>query len=1135
MSDHQEPPPKKRNRLSLSCNYCKKRKVKCDRNKPCSSCVKYHVAEQCEYPIFADGYKPAVSPSDDSSPSIGNRPTFAIRSSNNEYEPSFPMVNESTKLKFNLSPPNFVITQSNSPNQSIGTSESPNDAVSAPHVMSELEILKDRIRILESSFNPEHSGKFAKSTHNSPKFTPTPWNQLNSSGFKTANILEQNNTSARYESYSPSPVLKLPTNVTVTAPTPINGSGLNLYNNPGLYPMADQNSEVRLSPLKWTPIQHGPSNYLNAPINSDPGLLYDGPKGKVNAEIKSKFVAVNVYQSADEVIDFYSGYNPRFLKDGNRKIIFGIFAWITFLRKDRGLKRVYDYLQSKYEKDLLTSSWVINKGAEMPIPAERKEEIEASQTETEFRKKITDIEASNDCKPYAEFNVSGKNDFNSNQSEGVKSKLNEGAISLGLTVFEGDISQELALADQIAHILPCKKVIWLLINKFFTHVYPYMPFFDELSFKSEIARIIGPEDYVEQKVEKLNVEKRLDFAYVGIMLLMIRLAYLSLFSNRKQVNEFNLKNTDPNPKSQELKYLLSNPISIQVIDTAQICANQFDLLKKTGLVVLQLVYALRLYSMFGSEKGDGADGGASQTSNGMIVQVAISMGINREPDKFEDFSPNEKVNNLVRKLWFFMVITDLIQGYQYGNPLAIDEKYFDIRLPYYKKGNENIEDVDMEKDVISTFAYFEKYYKKLKGLLDTAMQVRDPTKVKDLVERLSDFETFVQNTFGNIQDYMTPFSQELYHYPFIKTMKCKNFLNLNNFIISVLLHLYYHYEVSQPRLAIYYFKKIVSLGVLQIMPFYDDLIGNNHINFGESADLILNPSIMAFVHKTNQFNVSLFIKANATISFLKKSPNHAKDMKNNYDYQIRFYEYCKLSKAIEKVIKYGITTMSRLSNRYYYAWRITKAHSYILQLVSKSSTYENGSFKELATNFLSLPVEDIDDLTLLYNITLKQIDKHKEQGEFSEDNEAREYPNDSSRTTNQVMTPRSNCTFAMSRNDGTFAMGNNKHQGQSQRSYKDQTNQNESEYSMPENVTPTSTGKINQDSDTPHSNTTDNEFLDMVHDKEIDNLWFLLTGDSFGDRGTAMKGTIEGIDYDNLLPNDIFGELLNGRHGDYDF
>ncbi|GMG22914.1 unnamed protein product [Ambrosiozyma monospora] len=41
--------PKKRNRRTLVCSYCRKRKIKCDKQMPCHNCVKTHRANTCKY------------------------------------------------------------------------------------------------------------------------------------------------------------------------------------------------------------------------------------------------------------------------------------------------------------------------------------------------------------------------------------------------------------------------------------------------------------------------------------------------------------------------------------------------------------------------------------------------------------------------------------------------------------------------------------------------------------------------------------------------------------------------------------------------------------------------------------------------------------------------------------------------------------------------------------------------------------------------------------------------------------------------------------------------------------------------------------------------------------------------------
>ena len=51
----------KRNRIQLSCTHCRHAKLKCDREKPCSQCVKKGRASICTFTAPATRKRPAVS------------------------------------------------------------------------------------------------------------------------------------------------------------------------------------------------------------------------------------------------------------------------------------------------------------------------------------------------------------------------------------------------------------------------------------------------------------------------------------------------------------------------------------------------------------------------------------------------------------------------------------------------------------------------------------------------------------------------------------------------------------------------------------------------------------------------------------------------------------------------------------------------------------------------------------------------------------------------------------------------------------------------------------------------------------------------------------------------------------------
>lgn len=121
---------KKRNRITLSCNYCKRRKVKCDRGQPCSSCVKYNVPGLCEYNAFVNS----------ENQHMGELPPFTVQSSNGLKKSKFDVNNEIMK------------------------SQEAQDTDTTVH--SELEMLKDKIRQIEASIT------VSSLSQQSPNFTP---------------------------------------------------------------------------------------------------------------------------------------------------------------------------------------------------------------------------------------------------------------------------------------------------------------------------------------------------------------------------------------------------------------------------------------------------------------------------------------------------------------------------------------------------------------------------------------------------------------------------------------------------------------------------------------------------------------------------------------------------------------------------------------------------------------------------------------------------------------------------------------------------------------------------------------------------------------------------------------------------
>lgn len=885
---------KRRNRISLSCNLCKKRKVKCNRHHPCSACVKTNIAAQCTY--------------NDSQEKIDEFNDASVLTSTFSVKKSY----------------NGKITKPGDTNTVV------------PEVQSELNMLKNKIREIEANLKP---------------------NQLSASETNTPKLNDNSQSNQFYSSSERTPIsLNFP--LTPQGP-PISTTQSNF---PPIWMNHLNNSSGSINGSFLTTSL--PS--LNWPQNNTPIEVHDNLSDskrdiyKFNVYTNLKFSGINPYGNEDDTINFYDGYSSIHIRDMSRRLNHGPFSWLVITKRDIYLRKLWLYVRSRKKKQK-EHMWPLVK----PVAAAAPEVI---VSEVKFRKKAIDQEEG-DCRLYKDKARERELLYSSEERMEIKSRMNKQTLSLGLTLYEGKMDKELELIEKVEIILPKKRVVWTLINKFFLTLYPFIPFIDEITFKSEMVRMLGPEDYTEENFKGLKIEKKIDFGYIGILLIMLRLSYLSIFSNKKQLNDDILKNNDPSPKLQELNYLLSNPVNLDVIDLAQLCLNQFELFRKSNLIVFQFAVLMRLYHMLSPEDGNGIDGGDTQIFGGLLIQMAYTLGFNREPDNFNEVQSDEKTNNLCRKIWYYLMKDDLLHACQLGAPFNIELKYFDTKIPVYKEGNENIVDVEMEKAILKMFHSFVDYYIRMRQILELALDIRSVIKLKEFTSMISDFENYISKIFGSIKDYLTPFDPQTFVYPFRKIAKFKSLIEIRSFLLTIYCHIFLYYEERDNLwLAFFYIKKLFAVCCTEFIPECFKMLLDNLENFGEGADLMLNSTLILMLQRTNQFTFTILARVNETIHQMKTTEQQ--------EVNVNMVKLCKLSRLVQKNIEYCICTVSRLSNRYYHAWRVTKAHSHILGTLIGEEFYAEQSEKH-KNLFSQISNEDLDEIISIFEYAESKMDPRR--------------------------------------------------------------------------------------------------------------------------------------------------------------
>lgn len=681
-------------------------------------------------------------------------------------------------------------------------------------------------------------------------------------------------------------------------------------------------------------------------FDMDKGL--PSPNFAIGKSLESLY-ANNPYHSDSDEINFSEGYTPIYDRGVAGRKYYGPLSFYSLVKVDPALTKLHDTIKR-------------NKTSIFKIPQQ-----EDNAKEELFRAKLTDMEGENLTRPY---DASVGNKLVHLKTNMPEKQMN--CIGLGLSFYQGEINQELELLKKIELILPNKRVIWKLFRRYFNCIYQHLPIFDEVVFQEQIEVLIGYESDREERVLNLKIQRKLDFLILGQLLVVLRFAYLSLFSNIIAVNVANYVTDDPNPLAQEIKFLLNNPVNIETINLAHECLNQFNLFGSINLSMLQLAMAIKYYHQYAPEDGDGAESGEAQAFSSLLVSMSHSLGLHRDPDNFPEVFTDQRLNNLCRKLWYTLIIGDSESSLFSGQPMSIIYDRFDTKPPQFRAGSANVRDLRIEERVCTCFEDSEAIFDFLGLIINMISKIRGVLKVSDVVNKLNELETGLlvsSNQIWHHLNYKELSSEEI----FFKIIKMKVYFKLNNYVMAICFHLFNFYEKKRkPAHAFYYLKKVLALSVSELLPFYYQLLNQSDIMLKGGTDLFITPGFELAIHKSLVMLFSIYIRIKSSLVSIE----------TNYDvnhFQVHESSICNRYKMltyfgdlVRKCIDYFIKAISNLSHRYFYAWKVSKIQHMIIRIMEEEKFFSKG-FLHVETNGFKFSNEMIIDLTDLLKKSLKKV------------------------------------------------------------------------------------------------------------------------------------------------------------------
>ena len=709
-------------------------------------------------------------------------------------------------------------------------------------------------------------------------------------------------------------------------------------------------------------------NATSTACNTSPATTETPPKLTIeNPKAEDFLIGVNIYSNASDTINFYENYSSLHFKDNLRRSNFGPFAWTSLMKRDYGLRLIWDHIIAQKQSTKDDSSALAFPQQTNEITAENTNTIlhadKSEHLEKQFRKRALQADGYEDIIPYNTILEAKK------ERDIQKQTLNQSTLPLGLTFYDGQIDRELQLIEKVRVVLPKKRVIWKLIARFFKCVYSYFPFLDEEYFRRDVSRIIGPESYEDELVPDIKIERKLDLATVGILLIVLRLAYLSVFSNNTELNEQILRSEAPTLEVQSIKCLMLNPININIIDVAELCFEQFKLLRRSNFTVLQLALYIRLYHTYAPEDGDGADGGDSQVLNAVLIQMAYSLGLNREPD---EQCTDLKINNLSRKIWSYLTLADLHLAYAFGNPMSIDTMYADVKPPLYIPGGENLLDKEADHLIVDRFNSCTFWYPDIRRILKLTLDVNGRVPLPELCSLLSNAELDWFQKCGTLSEALKCGGLGVKS-TVERNYTVKIYLALRVSFLAIFFHIFLHYERKNDHVSFFYLKKCLLITTADIMPHYETLLCKSEV----VSDMIINPTLEMAVHKANIIYLAAIIRVNFAVYHLRQSSEHDQRCKNDKQYLTYFQKLCQLSSCLTRASEYSISAISKISNRYYYAWRITKGQTFMLKTVTSTQFYESNYHAAYLLYSTRFSCQQIDELICICETTLSKL-RHTE-------------------------------------------------------------------------------------------------------------------------------------------------------------
>ncbi|KAF7580227.1 Fungal Zn(2)-Cys(6) binuclear cluster domain family protein [Clavispora lusitaniae] len=484
--------------------------------------------------------------------------------------------------------------------------------------------------------------------------------------------------------------------------------------------------------------------------------------------------------------------------------------------------------------------------------------------------------------------------------------------------------------ENLRAILPDRHSLLGYVKRFFEVIYPVYPIIDEEWMFGQITRLLRFSPTGE--LDNVLMMSRDDHVIISILLLVLRLAYLSYFTNVADHNERILRTVRSSfPGAATLE---NSPVTLTAVSVASEFLERGSKGRKTSLVTLQANIMKCILRLLASDRENGFSILHDNTNCAKLIQMAISLSMERDPDYIAEYSPaGKKLSNLRRKIWYVLVRLDLTMSYLFHCPRSITSEMYNTKLPVFSPSASNIEDLTLEKEVLDSMSEIHSVMEAGCSLLDISLNVKDLFKANDVLQKLTDFEQCIQDVIGTPSEYLSGQRPSKYTSNVLTVSALQTQLILKLFIGNAyyFFYLYYKYR-NKSELEYFFLRKVLIIMFVEMNIYSMELMFLKHDIVNSEFFLFMSPVLLLYVHGIAMVGLGLAIRLDCSV-IVAESSNHTTSE------HVELLK--KLTQRNECFVLGKLKLCKFMSERYFYAWKCSKSFGHGYKTIYEAEFYVN--------------------------------------------------------------------------------------------------------------------------------------------------------------------------------------------------